>query len=620
MKKKILVFFMLIAAFFFLITAPNNNDNSNNLIEIKEAEAVNNHTGGYIYFDNSKTQWSDSYIYLCIGHDSYTSLYKMTKVANTNLYYTELGVWDNATYCAIIGTSSSWGSGAWGPGNRTNASHYTNVYNDWTFNSGGNYLITTTSSTNNTGITIGYYANGVNHTVGVEKHSTDGIGINTVKVSGRKLSAGGNSLDAASSGTSVAIAYSTNATLTATVKDGYSFLGWYDSNGNRVSSDATCSVTVTAEKTYYARAYRILPSGESLYFIPNNAWKGNSARFAAYFYNHIGGSTWVNLSKGTNDYYSFSVPSGDWTNFKIVRMDPNNVANNWENDWSETAPLTFDGTKNLFFITSTNTTSGVETSCDSMILNLKTVYFATDASGWSNVYVKARLGAGSNPIDYETQMDIVNSLEGFDNATYDFYYSSTQTSSALTIFKAEIPVIYDLFNNLEFDNEDSFTDAYNVTHGFSEGDDGNQYIHYDDFDGKLFFYDKLDTNSGWKTKTSAIFHMNEPNTEARTVTAYGFSGEAVGAPSTNKIGDYVFAGWYDNEGCEGVSLSAPQLVANETNYYASWGIPFNSGTIYCIPNSTWLASGTVAVNMYGSGQNNWFNMNKHTNSDGTVIY
>lgn len=50
--------------------------------------------------------------------------------------------------------------------------------------------------------------------------------------------------------------YGSEATLLATVRDTdtYLFEGWYDSNYNKVTSSASLNVTVTANKTYYARA------------------------------------------------------------------------------------------------------------------------------------------------------------------------------------------------------------------------------------------------------------------------------------------------------------------------------------------------------------------------------
>ena len=109
------------------------------VVDNAETGAVN-HTGGYVYFLKPST-WTESKVMMFIGHDNYTSVYEMTKVTNTdNLYRYTMPSWGGATYVAFANAGSVWGSGSWGPSNRTNAAHYTNVYNNYGFNSGSYYI------------------------------------------------------------------------------------------------------------------------------------------------------------------------------------------------------------------------------------------------------------------------------------------------------------------------------------------------------------------------------------------------------------------------------------------------------------------------------------------------
>ena len=90
--------------------------------------------------------------------------------------------------------------------------------------------------------------------------------------------------------------------------------------------------------------------GGKLYLNPNDNWKKDNARFAAYFFGN--GNTWVSMGNtvevaGTS-YYVVEVPSG-YTQVIFCRMNPNASANNWDNKWNQTGDLTIptDG-KNVF--------------------------------------------------------------------------------------------------------------------------------------------------------------------------------------------------------------------------------------------------------------------------------
>lgn len=133
-----------------------NVDNADTKANVDTAVTSVDHTGGYVYFLKPST-WTETYVMMLIGHSSYTSVYTMTKVSNTdNLYRYTMPSWSGATYVAFINGSSTWNSGSWGSSNRTNATHYTNVYNNYTFNSGSYYVCVPASTSNDASLTINY--------------------------------------------------------------------------------------------------------------------------------------------------------------------------------------------------------------------------------------------------------------------------------------------------------------------------------------------------------------------------------------------------------------------------------------------------------------------------------
>ena len=82
-------------------------------------------------------------------------------------------------------------------------------------------------------------------------------------------------------------------------------------------------------------------SDNEIFFKPNNNWKSDGARFAAWF----NGDKWKDLNKN-GDVYSCEIPSGA-TEVIFCRMDPKKATNNWNNKWNQTGHLTLT-TENLY--------------------------------------------------------------------------------------------------------------------------------------------------------------------------------------------------------------------------------------------------------------------------------
>lgn len=105
------------------------------LVSVYVSAATWSFSGGYIYFDNSQTQWTDECFMLVIGKADYSSVYEMCPIDNpqsgkaqvtSNWWYTALpsSGWSDAEYMAIITGSKPWRKGTWGQDNLVNANHY----------------------------------------------------------------------------------------------------------------------------------------------------------------------------------------------------------------------------------------------------------------------------------------------------------------------------------------------------------------------------------------------------------------------------------------------------------------------------------------------------------------
>ncbi len=218
----------------------------------------------FIYFHN-KGGWSDSGKMLFIGKDSYSSVYTMSAVTgNSSLWVVKLSNegWSDATYMAVAGGSSVWGSGSWGPGNRTNATHYTNTYTSGLDASNNQrYMLTPANGSNNANLSLDYLGTGEpNYTITVKaKVSINGGSYSeatspgTLSASSKKFTAYNscNSTTSLSSGT-ITCGYYATTTLTAADATGYDFIGWYDSSGTRQTTSKTLTIYPTANATYYA--------------------------------------------------------------------------------------------------------------------------------------------------------------------------------------------------------------------------------------------------------------------------------------------------------------------------------------------------------------------------------
>lgn len=235
-------------------------------------------TGGYIYFDNSSTNWTGN-IQFVIGHASYSRTYEMTKISNTKIWYVNLSdkdnhEWADATYYAFIASSSKFGDGGWGSSNLTNATKYTAAYTSkYSLNNGSTYYCTPNATSNGSAFTItyksGYSAiptlvatskvytrarNGATYTL-----ITSGSWPTRVSIKGTVLNGNGSSnrttvnTNTGTSGTYTAVT-SGLITMSYTSTDDWVFDGWSKtaSTSATPSTTNTCEYNITAATTAYA--------------------------------------------------------------------------------------------------------------------------------------------------------------------------------------------------------------------------------------------------------------------------------------------------------------------------------------------------------------------------------
>lgn len=113
-------------------------------------------SGGFVYFDNSKTRWTKN-LYLIIGKSTYSSVYPMTMDSeDTTRYVASLphSGWSDAEYMAVI-SSSDWKKGNFGYDELKNASGYTAAYSDGlSAKADQRYLFTPASGSNGAKISL----------------------------------------------------------------------------------------------------------------------------------------------------------------------------------------------------------------------------------------------------------------------------------------------------------------------------------------------------------------------------------------------------------------------------------------------------------------------------------
>jgi hypothetical protein len=84
----------------------------------------------------------------------------------------------------------------------------------------------------------------------------------------------------------------------------------------------------------------------------------------------------------SDDLYTVSAPSGNWANVIFCRMSPNS-SNDWNNRWTQTKNLTYDGSKNYWIVSnSALTDSDKNANPSTSIINVTVAGNGSGKSPW----------------------------------------------------------------------------------------------------------------------------------------------------------------------------------------------------------------------------------------------
>ena len=333
----------------------------------------------YFYLVN-KGGWSDSNIQLVVGKGTssgYTSCYNSpTTLTGTKLIVKQgpSSGWTDANFIGFMGNGSNWGSGNWGRDNITNnATHYALYTSGVSASNNQCYAIIPPDNATGktTSATLEYLGSGYaslnkSQTVNV-KVTTDGGSTYSapaksparIDFSSKAMSSftgvGNSTGNFAANGTTVTLsknaAYTATTTLTYSSKlDDYTFVCWHDGSSS-VGTGTTYTYYPTSAQTITARFTKNFTAGDVLFLLVNSTWKNASGlnHYAAYFYG-AGGNTWASCSRvGTSDYYSVTVPAGNWGYVIFVAL--NNASNSWTYKIYQTDDLMYDAAHNGVEIT-----------------------------------------------------------------------------------------------------------------------------------------------------------------------------------------------------------------------------------------------------------------------------
>ena len=341
-------------------------------------------------------------------------------------------------------------------------------------------------------------------------------------------------------------------------------------------------------------------AGDKLYLKPNSNWRQSSARFAAYFYNSSNKNTWVSMTLvlGTSDtgfdpIYEVTIPSGGYTHVIFCRMNGSNSTNNWNKDtnfWNQTNDLALptDG-KHLYTVKDGTWDKGGG-SWDGEYKTF-TIKFATNTS-WSKVYLNACM---SNDKNAWIKVEMSKSSEKY---------------LEKNVYTATVSTMYNGLDRFQFANNSNITGNH----------EKNEYRTAANIESSLYFYDSSGSSSGWKEMLDITFHGNDGKDSTKVVQYY--EGDRIVSPSFTHVDpNMIFTGWYEHEDLSGVSVHDFTARKEQTDYYALWGTAYAPGTvIYVIPHSQWTTKGQVAIDFYGSGYNDFYDMTKIINSDGSIVY
>lgn len=541
---------------------------------VSTVNAIGMSNGACIYFDNSKTNWKDKYINFVIGkdinNDNYSSVYVMSRVGNTDLYYCQMPDWSGATYVAVCGTTAKWDSGTWSSTNLTNATHYTATYTDnFNFESNKSYLLQTSSSTNNTALTPSYFdsSNGsLNVEVKVD-NSTPSSSIADISVNSYKFGSSKDSVESTSAtissdsvaSTNLETAYSAITTLKCNnIKDGYKFVGWYVDNSllssNKsytynpyysISSNKFGSISVEAR---FEQNMSSVAGSVTLTASPKTVTSGGSTKLTA---------TLTDKATGV-DKVTYTFKKDDGTVVGTVTDSAENTASvdvaNITSDTKYTVTVSAD---NYTSVTNTVTVTATSDSSDKYAIHVKLADNLESYTLWLWAWEKGGSNAYGDAVTWKSD-DVKVSLNDHEWHNYPFKNPVKNWNLIIAYDKGQT----------------AFENGYNSDVWITVNGDGN-----------------YDVSTIAPTKYTVTYGVNGGN---GTLTADGVtSGSTVNSgtkvtftATPNK--DYTVEGWYSDDKCTnkidaaGTNKTYTVTVNADTNVY----VKFRTANTYTVTFSS----------------------------------
>ena len=351
------------------------------------------------------------------------------------------------------------------------------------------------------------------------------------------------------------------------------------------------------------------PNTTHLFLTPNNNWKTDGARFAAYFFNN--GETWSSLSYNDKESVYYCKKISGYPSVIFCRMNPSAAANNWDNKWNQSSDLTIptNGTNHYTVKASTwdkggGTWSTVNGEWTTLTPNY-TVTFDTNGHGTApEAQCVAKNGKATQPTPAPTTTgytfggwykeagctnawDFANGVVTLDITlyakwtvnTYQITYKEEDRTTTIEglepttytygVGLAELPTPSEKIG-YTFDSWYSeyciFEDEEGVNnpgHGWVD-DCKRTSIATTDY-GNVTFLAKYIPNT-----YTVTFNTNEGTINAGDINSYIF-GVGATLPTDVTKENYTFLGWFDNEGLTGTAVTTiPTNATGNKTYWAKW--------------------------------------------------
>ena len=351
------------------------------------------------------------------------------------------------------------------------------------------------------------------------------------------------------------------------------------------------------------------PNTTHLFLTPNNNWKTDGARFAAYFFNN--GETWSSLSYNDKESVYYCKKISGYPSVIFCRMNPSAAANNWDNKWNQSSDLTIptNGTNHYTVKASTwdkggGTWSTVNGEWTTLTPNY-TVTFDTNGhgtapeaqcvakngratqptpaptttgytfGGWykeagctnawdfangvvtSDITLYAKWTVNTYQITYKEE-DRTTTIEGLEPTTYTYGVGVAELPTP----SEKIGYTFDSWYSeyCIFEDEEGVN---NPGHGWVD-DCKRTSIATTDY-GNVTFLAKYIPNT-----YTVTLNTNEGTINAGEINSYTF-GVGATLPIDVTKENYTFLGWFDNEGLTGTAVTTiPTNATGDKTYWAKW--------------------------------------------------